>query len=66
MRTELEKQQIKLRLHAKIEEFLEAETESDHAIGFLPDNIEMLMADAAFAVLSTVTDTNKYFEENAD
>lgn len=64
MRTEIEQQEIKIRLHEKISEFLENETDGDHNIGFVPDNIEMLMTDAAFAVLKTVTATNKWFQEN--
>lgn len=46
-----------------MEEFINEVTETDNNIGFLPENIETLMADAAFAVLQAVTATNQYFKD---
>ena len=62
--TELEKQQIKTRLTETINRFLEEECDKPpHNIGFVPHNIESLMADAAFAVLMTATATNEYMKQ---
>lgn len=60
--SELEKQQIKTRLTEVLDKFITDETAKDNNIGWLPENIEALMADAAFSVLMTVTATNEFFE----
>lgn len=62
--TEQEKTGLLFNLTQKIEEFMEQETNDDHNIGYLPTNIEHLMAQAAFSVLMAVTATNEYFEDN--
>ena len=59
---EKEKQELKLQLLKQMEIFMKKVTEVDNEIGYIPDNIEALMADAAFAVLETVNATNHYFE----
>jgi len=46
-----------------MEEFITEATETDNNIGYVPENIETLMADAAFAVLQSVTSTNQYFKD---
>ena len=61
--TTLEKEQLKAELTEKMSEFIEVVTQDDNEIGWLPDNIDSLMSDAAFAVLQTVTATNQYFKE---
>ena len=62
--TTLEKEQLKAKLTEKMNEFIEDVTHNDNEIGWLPDNIEALMSDAAFSVLQTVTATNQYFKDN--
>lgn len=60
----LEKEKLKAKLTHKMSQFIEEVTQLDNEIGCLPDNIDVLMSDAAaFAVLQTVTATNKYFQE---
>jgi hypothetical protein len=59
----LENEQLKLKLTLKMNEFIEQILEENNEIGCIPDNLNTLMSDAAFAVLQTVTATNKYFEE---
>jgi len=61
--TSLEKEQLKVKLSEKMEEFITEATETDNNIGYVPENIETLMADAAFAVLQSVTSTNQYFKD---
>ena len=46
-----------------MEEFITEATEKDNNIGYVPENIETLMADAAFAVLKSVTATNQYLKD---
>lgn len=54
---------LKLKLLNKIDEYLnEVTMDSDNKIGWVPDNIERLMTDAAFSVLETVNATNHFFE----
>lgn len=62
--TTLEKEQLKAKLTEKMNEFIEEVTQDDNEIGWIPDNIEALMSDAAFSVLQTVTATNQYFKDN--
>lgn len=63
--TSLEREQLKVKLSEKMEEYITEATETDNNIGYVPKNIETLMADAAFAVLQSVTATNQYFiDEN--
>lgn len=62
--TTLEKEKLKVRLTEKMGEFIEELTEDYNEIGYIPDNIEALMSDAAFAVLQTVTATNQYFKDD--
>ena len=58
-----EKLEIKSRLIQAMSDFITKETEDDNGIGYIPNNIESIMADAAFSVLETVVETNKFFEE---
>ena len=62
--TTLEKEQLKAKLTEKMNEFIEEVTQDDTEIGWLPDNIDSLMSDAAFSVIQTVTATNQYFKDN--
>ena len=62
--TSLEKEQLKAKLTEKMNEFIEDVTQNDNEIGWIPENIEALMSDAAFSVLQTVTATNQYFKDN--
>jgi hypothetical protein len=59
----LEKEKLKVKLSEKMEEFIKEATETDNNIGYVPENIETLMADAAFAVLQSVTATNQYLKD---
>lgn len=59
----LEKEQLKVKLTEKMNEFIYEVTQNDNEIGFVPKNIEVLMSDAAFAVLQSVTATNQYFKD---
>lgn len=59
----LEKEKLKIKLSEKMEEFITEATETDNNIGYVPENIETLMADAAFAVLQSVTATNQYLKD---
>ena len=61
--TTLEKEQLKAKLTEKMNEFIEEVTQDDNEIGWLPDNIDSLMSDAAFSVIQTVTVTNQYFKD---
>ena len=60
--TELEKQKIKLRLNKAIGKFLDKELGKDHNIGFVPENIDSLMTEAAFSVLMLNVELNDFFE----
>lgn len=59
----LEQQQLKTKLTEKMGEFIMEVTQDDNNIGWIPENIEVLMADAAFAVLQTVTSTNEFLKD---
>ena len=61
--TKIEKLQLKGKLTIKISEFIDEATENENNIGYVPEDIESLMADAAFAVLETVTATNDYLKK---
>lgn len=61
--TKIEKLQLKGKLTVKISEFIDESTENENNIGYVPEDIESLMADAAFAVLETVTATNDYLKK---
>jgi hypothetical protein len=50
-------------IYREMEEFITEATETDNNIGYVPENIETLMADAAFAVLQSVTATNQYLKD---
>mgnify|MGYP000725311494 CR=1 FL=1 len=60
--TKIEKLQLKGKLTEKIAEFIDSATVEENNIGYVPEDIESLMADAAFAVLETATATNDYFK----
>lgn len=59
---EQEKTKIRLDLMEAMGIIVE-ELPEDHHIGFFPENIQTLMADAALNVLETVYAVNVYFEE---
>jgi uncharacterized membrane-anchored protein len=61
--TTLEKEQLKAKLTEKMSEFIEEVTHDYNEIGYVPENIEALMSDAAFSVLQTATATNQYFKD---
>ena len=61
--TTLEKEQLKAKLTEKMNEFITEAAQDDNEIGYVPENIEALMSDAAFSVLQTVTATNQYFKD---
>lgn len=61
--TESEKLKMKGRLLAAIEKWLLQETSTDNNIGYIPENIEVLMTNAAFMILEATNATNDYFEK---
>ena len=62
--TELEKQNLKVKLTRIMEKYITEITIVDNDLGYLPENIETYMANAAFAVLESVNATNIIIEEN--
>lgn len=62
--TKKEKIELKLKLTKLMERFIETECEDDNNFGWVPNEIESMMANAAFSVLETVNATNSYIEEN--
>jgi hypothetical protein len=63
--TEQERLELRLKLITVMSDFIVSQTETDNNIGYVPDNIEQLMADAAFGVLDTVNAVNHYFDTEA-
>ncbi len=61
--SELEKLKLKSKLTEKIEEFINTVTSKDNNLGWLPENIESLMSNAAFEILLTAVATSEYMEE---
>lgn len=61
--SELEKLKLKSKLTEKIEEFINIVTSKDNNLGWLPENIESLMSNAAFEILLTAVATSEYMEE---
>jgi len=61
--TEREKYEMKLRLLSAMGAFIQKETSKDNNLGWLPDEIESMMADAAFNVILAVNATNAYIEK---
>lgn len=63
--TEAEKLQLKGRLLTVIEKWLNKETEVDNNIGYLPENIEVMMTNQAFSILEATNAMNHFFyQEN--
>jgi len=60
---ELEKQELRLRLTRKMEEFIDEVGSEDNNLGYLPNNIDSLMSNAAFEILLAVNATNQLMEE---
>lgn len=60
--TEKQKQEIKLKLLNAIETTMEEITQDDNDIGWIPENYEALMADAAFNILDAINSTNAFIE----
>lgn len=61
--SESELLKLKLKLSEKIEEFINIVTSKDNNLGWLPENIESLMSNAAFEILLTAVATSEYMEE---
>jgi len=61
--TELEKEELKFHLTEAMEKFMQRETTNDNNLGWVPDNIEKYMSDAAFAVLMNSVELNYYLED---
>jgi len=59
---DLEKNGIKHRLNMVISDFIVEETSGDNNIGWIPDNMDRMMTDAAFSVMEAVTATNEFME----
>lgn len=57
-------EQEKLILRLQLTDFMSRwiEDNQNENIGYVPDNISMLMADAAFGIIDTVNSVNHYFE----
>ena len=51
-----------MKLTERMEAFITEITERDNNLGYLPENIESQMTDAAFAVLYAVVETNEYLK----
>ena len=60
---ELEKIEALVSIERRMVDFIE-KIPDGHNFGYIPDNLSILMAKAALAVLETVVDCNIYFEEN--
>lgn len=61
--SEKEKQEIKLKLINAIEKTMEEITADDNDLGWLPDNYEVLMSDAAFNILDAINSTNAFIQK---
>lgn len=61
--TESEKLKLKGTLLSAIEGWLSKQTEKDNNIGYIPENIEVMMTNAAFAILEATNATNYFFEK---
>lgn len=64
--TEKEKSELKLHLIKVMDKFIKDETRWDNNIGWIPDNLEKYMADAAFAVLESVNQLNYFLVEQGE
>ncbi len=60
--TEKEKAELKLKLISHLESFIEEVTLEDNNLGYLPDEIFTLMANASLAVLYAAQETNVYMK----
>lgn len=60
---EEEKLQMKLDLVQLMDKFIEEQTIDDNELGFIPNELSMRMAEAAFTVLDTVNMVNTFMEE---
>ena len=60
--TEKEKAEIKMKLLNAIEKAMEEITHDDNNLGWLPNDYEAMMADAAFNTLDAINATNAFIE----
>jgi hypothetical protein len=61
--TDKEKAELKFHLIGVMDKFLEDETKEDNNIGWIPNNLEKYMADAAFAVLESINQLNYFLDK---
>lgn len=61
---EREKLEMKGRLLSAISSYINNETADDNNIGYIPDNLDVLMTNAAFGILEAVNATNVSVAEN--
>lgn len=64
--TEKEKAELKLHLIGVMDKFIKDETKGDNNIGWIPDNLEKYMADAAFSVLESINQLNYFLTDQLE